>query len=54
MFPVNAYQHRENPERRALLEVCTECVGCLERCPFRVDIIGKMKRAVEVFEGGGG
>jgi predicted aldo/keto reductase-like oxidoreductase len=30
---------------------CTECGVCMERCPFQVDIIGKMKRAVEVFGG---
>jgi len=29
---------------------CSECEVCLERCPFDVDIIGKMHRAVEVFE----
>jgi uncharacterized protein len=29
---------------------CIECDVCLERCPFDVDIIGKMHRAVEVFE----
>jgi predicted aldo/keto reductase-like oxidoreductase len=29
---------------------CIECEVCLERCPFDVDIIGKMRRAVEVFE----
>jgi predicted aldo/keto reductase-like oxidoreductase len=29
---------------------CTECGVCVERCPFQVDIIGKMKRAAEVFE----
>lgn len=29
---------------------CTECEVCLERCPFDVDIISKMHRAVEVFE----
>jgi predicted aldo/keto reductase-like oxidoreductase len=23
---------------------------CVERCPFEVDIIGKMRRAVEIFE----
>jgi len=27
-----------------------ECEVCLERCPFDVDIIGKMHRAAEVFE----
>ena len=31
---------------------CTECGVCVDRCPFAVDIIGRMKRAVEVFEGG--
>ncbi len=29
---------------------CIECEVCLERCPFDVNIIGKMHRAVEVFE----
>jgi predicted aldo/keto reductase-like oxidoreductase len=29
---------------------CIECEECLERCPFEVDIIGKMRRAVEVFK----
>ena len=29
---------------------CIECDVCLERCPYEVDIIGKMHRAVEVFE----
>jgi uncharacterized protein len=29
---------------------CIECAVCLERCPFGVDVIGKMRRAVEVFE----
>jgi predicted aldo/keto reductase-like oxidoreductase len=29
---------------------CIECEVCLERCPFEVDIIAKMHRAVEVFE----
>ena len=29
---------------------CIECEVCLERCPFEVDIIGKMHRAVVVFE----
>jgi predicted aldo/keto reductase-like oxidoreductase len=30
---------------------CIECEVCLERCPFGVDIIGKMRRAVQIFEG---
>ena len=29
---------------------CIKCEVCLERCPFDVDIIGRMRRAVEVFE----
>ena len=29
---------------------CTECGICLDRCPFGVDVIGKMQRAVEIFE----
>jgi hypothetical protein len=29
---------------------CIECGVCLERCPFQVDIIAKMQRAVAVFE----
>lgn len=32
---------------------CTECGVCTERCPFQVDIIGKMKQAAEVFEAHG-
>jgi predicted aldo/keto reductase-like oxidoreductase len=43
-----------NRERYASLPAkgsdCTECGVCVERCPFEVDIIGKMRRAVEVFE----
>ena len=29
---------------------CTECGECVERCPFDVDILAKMRRAVELFE----
>ena len=29
---------------------CIECEECLARCPFEVDIIARMHRAVEVFE----
>ena len=36
--------------RTAKASDCVECGVCLERCPFGVDIIGKMHRAVEVFE----
>jgi len=29
---------------------CVECGDCLERCPFDVDIMAKIKEAVELFE----
>jgi len=29
---------------------CTECGDCLARCPFDVDVIARMRRAVEIFE----
>ena len=29
---------------------CTECGVCLERCPFEVDVIARMREAVEIFE----
>jgi len=29
---------------------CTECGACMERCPFEVDVIAKMKQAVKIFE----
>ncbi len=29
---------------------CIECGACMERCPFEVDVISKMKQAVELFE----
>jgi len=28
---------------------CTECGSCTEQCPFGVDVIANMQRAVEVF-----
>jgi predicted aldo/keto reductase-like oxidoreductase len=28
---------------------CTECGICMRRCPFEVDVIGKMKQAMKVF-----
>jgi len=27
----------------------TECGTCMERCPFGVDVIANMNRAVEIF-----
>ncbi len=29
---------------------CIECGSCMERCPFGVDVISKMRQAVELFE----
>ncbi len=29
---------------------CVECGVCMERCPFDVDVISKMKLAVKLFE----
>jgi predicted aldo/keto reductase-like oxidoreductase len=29
---------------------CIECGDCMDRCPFEVDVIAQMQRAVEVFE----
>ena len=29
---------------------CVECGSCVERCPFGVDVISKMRQAVEMFE----
>jgi predicted aldo/keto reductase-like oxidoreductase len=29
---------------------CVECGVCVERCPFDVEIIAKMREAVAVFE----
>ena len=31
---------------------CTECGNCVARCPFKVDILARMKEAVGRFEGG--
>jgi predicted aldo/keto reductase-like oxidoreductase len=38
----------------ALLEIkaseCTKCRACITRCPFDVDVVSNMERAVELFE----
>jgi len=44
------YNRELYARRPAKASDCIECEVCLERCPFDVDIIGKMRRAVEVFE----
>jgi len=33
---------------------CTECGTCMERCPFKVDVITKMQEVVKLFEGARG
>jgi hypothetical protein len=30
---------------------CTECNACTRRCPFGVEVVGRIGRAIEVFEG---
>jgi hypothetical protein len=37
---------------RAKASECIECGVCMERCPFDVDVIAKIKQAVELFEAG--
>jgi predicted aldo/keto reductase-like oxidoreductase len=44
------YNREIYARRSAKASDCIECEVCLERCPFDVDIIGKMRRTVEVFE----
>jgi predicted aldo/keto reductase-like oxidoreductase len=44
------YNRELYANRPVKASACIECEECLERCPFDVDIIGKMHRAVEVFE----
>ncbi len=29
---------------------CSECGVCVERCPYKVDIIARMREAAEIFE----
>jgi predicted aldo/keto reductase-like oxidoreductase len=35
----------------AQASTCVECGDCMERCPFGVDVIAHMRRAVAMFEG---
>ena len=34
----------------AQASACTECGVCTERCPFGVDVIPRMRQAIELFE----
>ena len=53
-YGLTPLHQRENRKWYAALPAkgsdCIECGVCLDRCPFDVDIIGKMRRAAEVFE----
>jgi predicted aldo/keto reductase-like oxidoreductase len=31
---------------------CVECGECVERCPFDVNILARLRQAVEIFEAG--
>jgi predicted aldo/keto reductase-like oxidoreductase len=44
------YNREVYASRPAKASDCIECEVCVERCPFGVDIIGKMRRAVEILE----
>ncbi|MBU7024589.1 MAG: 4Fe-4S dicluster domain-containing protein, partial [Theionarchaea archaeon] len=35
----------------AKASACTECGQCVERCPFDVDVVSRMKEAASLFEG---
>ena len=37
-------------DRSTEASACTECGVCMERCPFDVDVISKMKQAAQLFE----
>jgi len=37
-------------KRRTKASECSECGVCMERCPFDVDVISKMRKAAELFE----
>lgn len=45
--PETVQQHYDSLEHHA--SECIECGQCMNNCPFQVDIISKMKKAVEVF-----
>jgi predicted aldo/keto reductase-like oxidoreductase len=43
--------YSEYKELSAKASDCIECEACMERCPFNVDVISKMKEAKRLFEG---
>ena len=49
--PMSADHNREVYRKTPVkASECTECAICEERCPFDVEVVGKMHRAVELFE----
>jgi predicted aldo/keto reductase-like oxidoreductase len=48
-YGTESVQHEYNT-LSAKASDCTECGACVERCPFEVDVLSKMKKAVAVFE----
>ena len=48
--PVSAELRRAYDALPVRASACTECGACVERCPFGVDVVSKMRRAVELFE----
>jgi predicted aldo/keto reductase-like oxidoreductase len=52
--PIDAGTMRDNYHRMSVkASECTECAICEERCPFGVEVISKMHRAVELLETAG-
>jgi predicted aldo/keto reductase-like oxidoreductase len=51
MFWINIRSTMVNrKDHSAKVSACTECGICMERCPFEVDVISKMKQVLELFE----
>jgi predicted aldo/keto reductase-like oxidoreductase len=52
--PMSADHNRNSYQKMEVkASECTECGICEERCPFDVEVVGKMHRAVELFENAG-
>lgn len=47
----SSYARRAYAGRGAKASACTACGECLERCPFGVDIVERLREAARVFEG---